>query len=269
MLTRRRGVQWAAEILERVEVRVNRRRRWIGAATAIAGHLLVFMVLVRSLPKPPSIAPPNVVTMTLVAFPPVVPAPPAAPSPSATRSKPSSGAAAAVAAKPASAPRKPTPRPTPDALPAAAARAPAPLVELSEAQLSGATMAGSGDGSGADGPGGGGNGRSCDMVRRLQTALRRDVQVQAALAEAHRGSATSSRAVLVWNGDWIRSGLEDGKGLAGVRQAIMVEVAFAPAACRAEPMHGLVLISLKDGPGAARLALGSDAWRWSDLLFAR
>jgi hypothetical protein len=30
-----------------------------------------------------------------------------------------------------------------------------------------------------------------------------------------------------------------------------------------------VLISLKDGPGAARLALGSRAWRWSDLLFAR
>src|SRR5665213_4089403 len=101
------------------------------------------------------------------------------------------------------------------------------------------------------------------MVRRLQAALRRDARIQAAVAEAHRGSG-SAPAVLVWNGDWIRSGLEDGKGLAGVRQAIMVEVAFAPAACRAEPMHGLVLISLNDGPGAARLALGSGAWRWSD-----
>ena len=49
----------------------------------------------------------------------------------------------------------------------------------------------------------------------------------------------------------------------------MIEVAFAPEACRAEPVHGLVLISLNDGPGAARVALGSRAWRWSDLLFAR
>ena len=74
---------------------------------------------------------------------------------------------------------------------------------------------------------------------------------------------------MVWNGDWIRSSSEDGKGLAGVRQAIAMEVAFAPEACRAEPMHGLVLLALNDGPGAPRLVLGAGAWRWSDLLFAR
>jgi len=34
-------------------------------------------------------------------------------------------------------------------------------------------------------------------------------------------------------------------------------------------VHGIVLISLADGPGSARLALGSGVWRWSDLLYAR
>ena len=74
---------------------------------------------------------------------------------------------------------------------------------------------------------------------------------------------------MVWNGDWVRSGGEDGKGLAGVRQAIALGVAFAPEACRAEPVRGLVLISLSDSPGSPRLALGAGRWRWSDLLFAR
>jgi hypothetical protein len=74
---------------------------------------------------------------------------------------------------------------------------------------------------------------------------------------------------MVWNGDWVRHGDEDGKGLASVRQAIAVEVAFAPRPCRSQPMHGLVLLSLNDHAGGARVVLGAGAWRWSDLLFAR
>ena len=62
---------------------------------------------------------------------------------------------------------------------------------------------------------------------------------------------------------------EDGKGLAAVREAIIWEVAFAPAACRTQPVHGLVLISLNDAPGAPRLVVGSDRWRWSDLTSVR
>jgi len=46
-------------------------------------------------------------------------------------------------------------------------------------------------------------------------------------------------------------------------------VAFAPEACRAEPVRGLVLLSLADGPGSTRIVMGSSTWRWSDLLHAR
>jgi len=59
---------------------------------------------------------------------------------------------------------------------------------------------------------------------------------------------------------------QDGGGLAGVREAILWEVGFAPAACRSEPVRGLVLISMGEGADAGRLVLGRGAWRWSDLL---
>jgi hypothetical protein len=152
------------------------------------------------------------------------------------------------------------PERAPQTIAATPASAPA---GLSDSEVAGAATAGSGDGGGGDGGNGAG---SCDMVGRLQAALRRDGRIQAAMAGAHM--ATGGRAVQVWNGEWVQSSGEEGKGLAGVRQAITVAVAFAPEACRKKPMHGLVLISLKDGPGAARLVLGAGAWRWSDLLFA-
>ena len=128
---------------------------------------------------------------------------------------------------------------------------------LSESQLAGATSA---DGEGA---GGGGGGGGCDMARVVQQALRRDPLVRAAVEDANR----LGKAVMLWNGDWVRSGEQDGKGLSAVREAIMWEVAFAPEACRNERVHGLVLLSLADGN--TRFAIGSGDWRWSDLLGVR
>ncbi len=133
-----------------------------------------------------------------------------------------------------------------------AALAASPSGALDLADLAGASDADSGA------PAGG-----CDMARRLQGSLRRDPLVRAAV------SGSSGKAILVWNGDWIQSAGEDGKGLAAVREAIMWEVAFAPQACRAQPMHGLILFSPIAAPGSARLAVGSRDWRWSDLLARR
>jgi hypothetical protein len=127
--------------------------------------------------------------------------------------------------------------------------------ELTEAQLAGAASAG-------DAP----SGRECDMPRRLQAALRRDTVVQAAVAEAARSARSAGAAIMVWNGDWVQSASQDGKGLAAVREAISWEVAFAPKACRAETEHGLILLSLNAAPGSMRLAVGGGDWRWGDLL---
>lgn len=124
---------------------------------------------------------------------------------------------------------------------------------LSESQIAGATRAGNG------GSGGG----TCDMAQAVQRVLRRDPRVRVAVESADR----LGKASMLWNGDWIQSQGQEGKGLAVVRQAIIWEVGFAPAACRNERMHGLTLLSLADG--RTRFAIGTSDWRWSDLLGLR
>jgi hypothetical protein len=125
---------------------------------------------------------------------------------------------------------------------------------LSESQIAGASSVGEG---------GGGGGGSCDLARAVQQALRRDPLVHSAVQGANR----LGKAVMMWNGDWVRSGGQDGKGLSAVREAIMWQVAFAPESCRNERMHRPVLLSLADG--STRFAVGSGDWRWSDLLGLR
>jgi len=161
--------------------------------------------------------------------------------------------------------RNPTPAPDP-------APTVAPMPVIGSGQLAGALRAGdggSGSGGSGDGSGGGtgsGAGGSCDMIARLQRALRDDDDIRAAIAAVPN---SASGAVLVWNGDWIQSPGQAGRGLATVRQAIAVEVAFAPPICRAGTVSGLALISLGDGTGAPKLVLGKGSWRWSDLVSTR
>ena len=125
---------------------------------------------------------------------------------------------------------------------------------LSASQLAGAALVGAG---------GGGGGGSCDLAQAVQRALRRDPMVRSAVEDANR----SGKAVMLWNGDWVRTGGQEGKGLSVVREAVMWEVGFAPEACRHQQMHGLVLLSLADG--STRFAIGAGDWRWSDLLNLR
>jgi hypothetical protein len=124
---------------------------------------------------------------------------------------------------------------------------------LSASQLAGAIRAGDG---------GSGGGR-CDTARDVQQVLRRDPRVRAAVAGADR----LGKASMLWNGDWVRSGGQEGKGLAVVRQAIIWKVAFVPAACRNERIHGTIVLSLADG--RTHFAIGAGDWRWSDLLELR
>jgi hypothetical protein len=219
----------------------RRRDRWLGVGLSLAGHLVVILALVSALTPSRETADPTPMKVTLVDWPPPPTATPlaAAQAPAVAPPPPIAGGASPAPAQ--------IDRPLAVASPIADAGS-----ALSDAQIAGAASAGSGPA-----------GRPCDMPRRLESALGKDPLVQAAVA----GSA--ARAVMVWNGDWVRLNGEDGKGLAAVREAIMWEVAFAPPACRAEPVRGLVLIAVSPAPGSVRLALGSAQWRWSDLLTAR
>jgi hypothetical protein len=229
------------------------RNRAFATVASVGCHALGAIVLFAAYAaSPPEPAPPPPITLSLIQ-PPAPPAPPAAPKAQATEAKP-------TPAKPKPTKAKPTEhhamfRHTPTARSAELASDDTPGVDtmpgLSDAEIAGAATAESGP------PGG-----ACDMARWLQRALRKDPLVHAAMAPAHQ------KAVLVWNGDWVTSSGEDGKGLAAVREAIMWEVGFAPAACRAEHVHGLVVLSLGDGAGA-RLAMGVGDWRWGDLVASR
>ncbi|HWY63288.1 MAG TPA: hypothetical protein VNW15_15410 [Rhizomicrobium sp.] len=232
----------------------RRRGRVMAWAFSIAAHLTVFTALFWPYAGPPPHADTPPILVNLVDEPkPEPPGPPDKP--------PGPPAAAPVKAevpqKPvrATARRRSAPAPAP-------AEDSKPLTDtfadvLSETELAGATSAD------AEGAGGGGGGGSCDIARIVQQALRRDPLVRSAVGNADR----LGKSVMLWNGDWVRSGGQDGKGLSAVREAVLWEVAFAPAACRNKRVHGLVLLSLADGN--TRFAIGSGDWRWSDLLEVR
>ena len=235
----------------------------IAGVVSVAAHgaLLAALWVVRV--QPPVIQEPEPIVVALYEPPPPPPEPPKlAPEPA--------GDPAPAKISPPKLPVRPpklVPPPRVEPLPVKPAPTPQVVAELGDADLIGAATAGSGSGAGGDGSGAGGGG--CNMVRLLQEALRKNPRVRAALTQVHPDAAARGKAVLVWNGDWVQSPGQAGKGLAGVRELIMLEVAFAPKACRSDPMRGLVLISLSDAPGAPRLALGSSRWNWSDLLFAK
>ena len=219
-------------------VPAKRRRIFLACAFTIAAHVLVFIALLWPRAEPlRSHAEPTRMLVTLVSLP--GPQPPGPPDDAA---KLKTGAPQIA---PRVAPHLPTvTMPVPDTSDL-----------LSASQLAGAT--------GVDDEGGGGGGGDCDAARLVQQALRRDPLVRVAVEHANR----LGKAVMLWNGDWVRSGEQDGKGLSAVREAVIWELAFAPAACRNKRMHGTVLLSLADG--STRFAIGTVDWRWSDLLGLR
>jgi hypothetical protein len=226
----------------------------------------------RGPPAPPPAPPPPVIVSLIDPPPPPPPPPESVPeeSPAPPDAAPPDTAPRVAPSPPPPPVRPPRTRPPPQVETVAIAPSPPALPVLTSSQTAGARTAGPGSGGGAGGSGAGtgagGSGGGCDMVRRLQDALRGDAEVRSAIDAANRQLNASGRAIQVWDGDWLQSGAEAGKGLAGVRQAIAMEVAFAPADCRREAMRGLVLLTLGDGSGAPRIALGTAAWRWSDLL---
>ncbi|GLK48234.1 hypothetical protein GCM10017620_12070 [Brevundimonas intermedia] len=270
------------------------RRRALAIAPVLVGHAALVLMMTAVQPKTPTLPTPEPAIVVELAAPPPPPPPARVPAPA-----PSPTPDAPAAAEESPAPAKPAPRRAPPAvaaarprlvvdrlppdvepLPAAPAPPGPPLPLLGAAQLAGAMTVGAGPGggggngvggsggTGGTGSGPGSGGGSCDMVRWVQDAVRDDAAVRRAVISASHEMNASGRAMLVWDGDWLQSRNQSGKGLAGVRQAIALEVAFAPAECKNQRMTGLAVLKLEDGAEGARIALGKGSWRWSDLLGA-
>jgi hypothetical protein len=234
------------------------RSRLAAVVFSLCAHLaLLCLVLVSVKPDlvaPPPAAPPLVVPMEIVPPPPQSPVTPEPAKPSPAKAAPAKAPTKAPAKK---ALARPTPTPT------RVAALPAGPIQgsdygVSDSELSGAAVAGGG--------GSGTGGATCDMAARLRDALRKDTLVRAAAAKA---GAVGNHAIRVWNGDWVQSTGDDGKGLQAAREAILWEVGFAPAACREQAVRGLIVITMNDAPGSAKIVLGKPAWRWSDVLGRR
>lgn len=272
--------------VRRAETR-SRRRPGLAVAISLGAHLALLPLLFLAPADPPAFSSIDddfdAVILNLEPAPRPIPPPEPELAPEPTPDPtPEAASAAAAPAPPAprTAPPPPlrtrAPRPAPanvETVVASVAPAVA-FVGLGAEALGGATVAGSGSGSGegsgtgsGDGTGAGSGGR-CDMVRRLQDALRDDADIRRTAAEA-QGSIGRDRALLLWDGDWLMTPGQAGRGLAGVRQAIAVEIAFSPPACRRQSMRGYALITLGDAPGSPRIALGAPNWRWSDLAGGR
>jgi len=237
-----------------------RRRRLRLAVTSLSviAHALVLLVFVSRRIESPVFVEPEPVQVTLVAYRDLTPG------------------TEAPAAAPVKAPEvKPPPRRErikPPPPPIVKARyvprtPPAPVRSHSDADaLAAMGLTAGGEGSG-EGTGSGGSGGVCDMRRFLQASLQKDRQVMDAVTQRVRNGQAS--AIPVWHGEWIRSGEEDGEGLAVIREALIMSIFSAPEACRSELMHGPAVLRLSNSGVTARLALGASNWRWSDLLMAR
>ena len=199
------------------------------------------------------------------------------PTPSQAAKTQEAAKAPTVTPKPQTAPPPPVHRTPPPQMPteviAVSSAPPAPNMRLlGEGEMAGALVAGAGagggagdGGSGGGGSGGSGTGTGCNMAGRLQAMVRRDAKVQSTVRAAQAQMQAGRRAMVIWDGDWVHALNQDGRGLAGVRQAIAVEVAFAPRECRMERVNGMVVLSLGDDPLAPRLAFGAPSWRWGEL----
>jgi len=254
--------------------RLSLRSKLFAGIFSVAAHAAILAAIFAFRPGPiePPIPEPMAVAVTMVPpIPPPPPAPAAGPVAPTPPEEPAPPPPVPVPTPPKPPPKRAVtkpPLPTPvEPIVAAIAPTPQPMPGLSDAQLAGATYAGAGIGVGGRGTGAGSGdgGEGCDMVERLQAALRRNSGVRNTVVAAHRAAGPAARAILVWDGGWIQSPGQEGKGLAGVRQAIALEVAFAPSACRNQMMRGLVVLSVNNG-GLGRVALGDPSWRWNDLL---
>jgi hypothetical protein len=111
------------------------------------------------------------------------------------------------------------------------------------------------------------SGAGCDLTPAVQVALVGDPTVMSALQAIPRDSLSVAGAVQFWNGAWV-----DGRELGGdavvspIRAAIVAVVARSPADCSDQLVAGPRLITIANPRGAIVVALGSDIWRWSDLL---
>lgn len=114
---------------------------------------------------------------------------------------------------------------------------------------------------------GSGTSGECELAASVRQALEQNVEARTALARIPPPSRSVANAVMLWDGEWIAAERVGGPAALGaVRKAIAEALDRSSAECRARIEPGPVFLIVNGAPETIVLALGSGAWRWSDLL---
>ena len=119
-----------------------------------------------------------------------------------------------------------------------------------------------------------GGGSVCQLSADAAAAIQHDPMAMAELAALPPGVRSGADAVMLWNGKWFDQDIPvpapTGTGAVStngsLRLAIEKMVVAAPEGCRDEAMVGPVFVPIPEGDRTTLLAIGSGAWRWSELL---
>ena len=143
---------------------------------------------------------------------------------------------------------------------------PPPLIPMPSVSAAAPDTAAAGDA----GVAGGGN--VCQLSTDAAAAIQQDPMAMAELAALPPGVRSGADAVMLCNGTWFDQQIPVAAPTGAVlpssslRLAIEKMVVAAPASCRDEAMVGPVFVPIPEGNRTTLLAIGSGAWRWSDLL---
>ena len=106
---------------------------------------------------------------------------------------------------------------------------------------------------------------ACDLTAPVQAALQADPAVANAVILLPRDARSVANAVMVWNEVWFPSDESEATALTAVREAIVTTIDAASPRCRQAQQTGPRFLTLGD-TDATVLALGSEEWRWQDLV---
>ncbi len=106
---------------------------------------------------------------------------------------------------------------------------------------------------------------ACDLTAPVEAALRADPAIADAVATIPRDSRSVANAILLWNQDWLAPDEIGSGALPTIRDTIVATIEAATPECRNAVQTGPRFMPLDDA-GATIVVVGSDEWRWQDLV---
>ena len=107
----------------------------------------------------------------------------------------------------------------------------------------------------------------CALAQNVGEAIGKNPAAMAEIDGLPPDVRTSADAMMLWDGEWLGSGVAPADIEIGVlRQAVEQVVADAPAECRNAETTGPQFIPVPEGDRTLMIVIGSGTWHWADLI---